>query len=156
MYVDLWCTFDGERVAIELKYFTRRLETDFAGERFELRDQSAQDLGRYDFLKDVQRLEALVDGGLADQGFPVVLTNDAGYQRAPTRPDVIDADFRLHGGRVVGGHLAWGASASAGTMRSREAAINLSRSFELAWQRYSSLGSNRGEEFQYMLIAVTR
>ena len=154
MYVDLWCTLDGERSAIELKYFTRRLETKFAGERFELREQSAQDLGRYDFWKDVRRLEELTDGGLVDQGLAIILTNDAGYQRAPTRPDVIDADFRLHEGHVVRGRLAWGPGASAGTKRSREEPIELSGAYQLEWHRYSSLGSGPRENFHYLLVPV--
>lgn len=155
MYVDLWCTLDGEHTAIELKYFTRRLETEFAGERFELREQSAQDLGRYDFWKDVRRLEELADGGLVDQGFAIILTNDAGYQRPPTRPDVIDLDFRLHESRVVTGRLAWGAGASAGTKQSREAPIELSRSYQVGWHPYSSVGPSRGETFDYLFISVT-
>lgn len=154
MYVDLWCTLDGERTGIELKYFTRHLETEFAGEQFELREQSAQDLGRYDFWKDVRRLEELADGGLVDQGLAIILTNDAGYQRAPTRPDVIDVDFRLHEGHVVSGRLAWGAGASAGTKRSREAPIELSRSYQLGWHPYSSLGSESRETLHYLLIPV--
>ena len=56
MYLDIW--LPEERIAIELKYLTRRLDLTHRGERFALRDH-AQDLGRYEFLKDVQRLEVM-------------------------------------------------------------------------------------------------
>jgi hypothetical protein len=44
-------------VAIELKYKTRKLSVETPTETFNLRNHSAQDLGRYDFIKDVSRLE---------------------------------------------------------------------------------------------------
>ena len=84
MYLDIW--LPTERIAIELKYLTRRLEQDYEGERFALRDQSAHDVRRYDFLKDVQRLESVVEH--AEQptrgGVAVLLTNDSAYSKSPT------------------------------------------------------------------------
>ena len=53
-HVDIWVV-DGEGLAIELKYLTTALDTVVAGERFQLRNQAAQDLGRYDILKDLAR-----------------------------------------------------------------------------------------------------
>ena len=44
MYLDIWLRALG--VAIELKYATRKLETECAGEVFSLRNQSAQDTRR--------------------------------------------------------------------------------------------------------------
>ena len=49
MFLDIWLPVEG--VAIELKYKTRRLELEQDDESFALRDQSAQDQGRYDFLR---------------------------------------------------------------------------------------------------------
>ena len=48
--------FPVEGIAIELKYKTRGLELQH-DESFVLRRQSAQDQGRYGFLRDVQKLE---------------------------------------------------------------------------------------------------
>ena len=57
IYLDLWLDRCG--VAIELKYCTRLLEMEHNGEAFELRNQSANDISRYDFVKDIQRLKSL-------------------------------------------------------------------------------------------------
>ena len=42
-------------IGIELKYKTKLLTANVKNEYFELKNQGAQDIGRYDFLKDVQR-----------------------------------------------------------------------------------------------------
>ena len=57
-----------ERLAIELKYLTSAVRAEVPGEAFHLRTQAAQDLGRYDILKDLVRVERLVAAGLADRG----------------------------------------------------------------------------------------
>ena len=48
---------DGRRVAVELKYLLRGLATTVEEELFELPFQSAQDVRRYDFVKDIAQLE---------------------------------------------------------------------------------------------------
>ena len=82
MYLDIWLS--TSRIAIELKFATRKLECEWNGENFSLRDQSAQDVKRYDFLKDIQRLEQVVMDGNADAGFAVLLTNDHLYWKEPS------------------------------------------------------------------------
>ena len=58
IFVDLWIKGD-QTFAIELKYKTRRLDVNVKGESFNLLDQSAQDIGRYDFLKDIVKKNKL-------------------------------------------------------------------------------------------------
>jgi hypothetical protein len=43
--------------------YCRKLDLEFGGEFFSLSENSAQDQRRYDFLKDVQRLEQVVSEG---------------------------------------------------------------------------------------------
>jgi hypothetical protein len=74
MYLDIWLPTVG--VAIELKYPTRKLELNHNDEYFSLADHSAQDIQRYDFLKDLQRLENVVARHQpAKAGYAVLLTN---------------------------------------------------------------------------------
>src|SRR5437879_3906197 len=47
-YVDIWVEHDGAILAIEVKYKTQQFAVEHAGERFLLKQQSAQDLARYD------------------------------------------------------------------------------------------------------------
>src|SRR2546422_1306182 len=44
-------------LAIELKYKTRAAKFDHVDEHYDLLNQSAQDIGRHDFIKDIARLE---------------------------------------------------------------------------------------------------
>lgn len=68
VYLDLVVTHQGQRTAIELKYLKRKLDVEVGGEWFSLLEDSAQDQRRYDFLKDVQRLEQVVSEGFVDEG----------------------------------------------------------------------------------------
>ncbi len=54
---------ESQKLAIELKYKTRHLLGIVGGEIYDLGDQAAQDLGRYDFFKDIERLERFVRSG---------------------------------------------------------------------------------------------
>ena len=55
MYLDSW--HKTAEIAIELKFPTQNLEAKQDNEHFSLRAQGAQDTRRYDFLKDIERLE---------------------------------------------------------------------------------------------------
>ncbi|MBE7514658.1 MAG: hypothetical protein HS103_17820 [Anaerolineales bacterium] len=153
IYLDLWLhTFDM-RLAVELKYKTLKLEIAHDNERFQLKNQGAQDLGRYDFLKDVARLEQ-VSGTNADvQGYAVLLTNDPSYW-GTGRAGTVDTNFRLHHGRSVTGEMTWLPHASDGTMRNRIEAIQLRRDYTVEWNPYSKISPNRGGEFRYLVFKV--
>jgi hypothetical protein len=154
MYIDIWVTTPSGAVAIELKYKTRRLHVTVAGESFALLDQSAQDIGRYDFLKDVQRLEEVVLDRQDVRGYAILVTNDRAYWSPATGRVTVDASFRLHDGRDLSGQLGWGAGTSAGTMRGREVAIGLRRPYRLAWRDYSRVTSSTYGTFRYLLVGV--
>lgn len=153
-HVDIWIVETGERIALELKYLTRKVDAVVGGEHFRLRDQGAQDLGRYDVLKDLVRIEALVAAGEADRGYVIALTNDSSYWKAPTALSSPNyAAFRLVEGRDLGGALAWGPATGAGTMKGREAPIVLRASYQCKWTDYSDLGSTaRYGRFRYLLF----
>ena len=92
--LDIVVKKDGEYCLVELKYKTKKVERQIS--RFDeilddkvvvMKNQGAQDLGMYDFWKDVRRIElvrnrfAKVKGGLA-----IFVTNDALYTKA-SRPE---------------------------------------------------------------------
>jgi len=153
-YVDIWLTDSDLRWAIELKYKTRALSVTARGERYELLNQSAQDIGRYDVLRDLSRVERLVSLGQASSGFVVFLTNDSSYWRPSRSPSTVDRDFRLHEGRIVQGQLAWASHASDGTMKSREAPIVLSGLYSVSWHDYAELAAGTYSRFRYTMFAV--
>ena len=154
--LDIWVQFPEAAIAIELKYCTRLLEQEWLGEHFALRNQSAQDTRRYDFLRDIQRVEQTsATRDRAVHGFAIMLTNDPSYWTPQTKVDAVDAAFRIHDGRLVSSdELRWGERASAGTKKNREEPIRLAGSYGLRWRDYSAFGDQSGERFRYLAVAV--
>ena len=155
MYLDLVVTHGGWRTAIELKYLKRRLDVEVGGEFFSLSDDSAQDIGRYDVLKDVQRLEKVVFDGFVDEGFAICLTNDFNYWNPPMRekPTIFEA-FRLTEGRILVGELGWGTGASPGSIGSRTEPIRLHGEYTVRWRPYSKMSTERNGEFRYLCFEM--
>ncbi len=152
IFVDLWIKGD-QTYAIELKYKTRKLDVNVKGESFNLLDQSAQDIGRYDFLKDVERLENIVSAHDNVKGYAIILTNDSSYWKSPTF-ETIDAKFRIHDGRVVNGELTWDAKATAGTTLTRTKPIKITGTYKLSWKDYSQVSSTSYGKFRYLLLEI--
>ena len=153
MYLDIWLPDIG--VAMELKYKTRKLDLLLEGESFALRDQRAQEWGRYDFLKDIERLERLRALPHARAGLAVLLTNDASYWDYPARHTTLDEAFRLHEGRTITGEMAWPERASSGAIKDREAPILLSGSYDLHWQDYADMEYGHHRQFRYLAVQTS-
>lgn len=154
VHLDVLVQRDNAMVAIELKYKTRKLSVVTPSETYSLRNHSAQDIGRYDFIKDVSRLEEIALAYPDTKGYAVLLTNENGYWRTPSGAVTVDAAFRLHEGRVLSGEVAWGSDASAGTMRGREKPIELRASYSLEWHDFSSPAAGSGSTFRYLAVPV--
>ena len=112
--LDIVVKKDGVYVPIELKYKTKKLERQI--HRFEellddkvvvMKNQGAQDLGVYDFWKDVRRLELVkkrfehVKGGLA-----VFVTNDSLYTQK-SKPTSNHYLFSMVEGEVCSKQKHW-------------------------------------------------
>ena len=155
LHGDLWIEYGGDVLVIELKYKTRSLRTLESGERFALQNHGAQDLGRYDFIKDAWRVETIVANTAHAAGYAILLTNDPSYWSQSHNDLTVDADFRLHEGRNLCGTVGWGSHASAGTKRGREKPLQLTGSYPLRWEDYSRASAEaKGARFRYLLVAV--
>jgi tRNA splicing endonuclease len=155
IYLDILVDLDGRKIAIELKYKTRSYELLFEDEDYLLNNHGAQDTGRYDVLKDLQRLEYCVDSGFAHEGILVFLTNDASYFSDPGKERVtVDQDFRFHEGRRINGNLSWSNQTGPGTMKGREEPIFLKGNFVANWHPYSQLGDSSKGDFRYLSLHV--
>ena len=165
VYLDIWIPTLG--TAIELKYKTRQLSVSLPpdAELFSLRDHSATDLARYDFLADVQRLERLVrENGPVRQGFAVLLTNDRRYWSIPKGETTTDdAAFRLHERRQLSGTLTWAHKGQMAAKRARQRPIVLLGSYEMCWHTHSDVAADiinvaniyrRRSRFRYLVAAV--
>lgn len=148
IYLDILIKLGGERIGIELKYKTKQLHTTIDEEDYKLRNQSAQDIGRYDLLSDLLRIEGLLESNYLDCGFTIFLTNDPGYWNDSGRRNRVDEDFRIREGRLIEGQLAWANHASEGTRKGREEPILISGSYKTTWTQYSTVKEN---SFRYLL-----
>jgi hypothetical protein len=152
---DILAIYDGEAYPIELKYKTKKLSTIVGGEQYNLKGHGAQDLGVYDFVKDICRVEKFGThlGGFK-RGYVIWLTNDAKYWNAPINSEAGYAAFSVHHGANKSGKMTWGANLSAGTTKDREDALTLNGSYLIDWQEYSRL-ADCGAVFKYALLCVT-
>lgn len=152
-YIDIWVKLRNKIYAIELKYKTKKIEVRHDDEEFFLLNQSAQDVGRYDFIKDICRLERFVKNHSGAIGYAIMLTNDDNYWKVTTRTDTVDADFRIHEGKVLKGRLNWN-GASEGTMKGRNEALQLQEEYLLHWVNYSKLPEVGPNQFRYLLLTI--
>jgi hypothetical protein len=153
-HVDLVVAQAGLSIAIELKYKTRAFTSTTETETFHLKGQSAQDIGRYDFLKDIWRIEKVVSANPASLGLALFLTNDSSYWKVSTKVNSVDAAFRLHEGRMLSGSLSWSAATGAGTMKTRESPLALQGDYPARWTDYSTLPGGGYSIFRYLLVEV--
>lgn len=154
LFLDAFVRLADDRVAIECKYMTDALSATVADEEFILRHQSAHDVRRYDVLKDIRRLERIVDAGAAEAGLAIVVTNSSAYWNPPSGTGTNDEHFRIHEGQDLQGSLAWHPKTGAGTSQGREDPIVLRGNYRLEWSDYSSPASGPGGTFRYLAVLV--
>jgi len=158
--LDILVFGDNWKTAIELKYKTTDFFGALQGDIFVLKGHSANDIGRYEFLKDVERLEGFVSQNLGTIGYSILLTNDSAYWNPSNRDLPIDSEFRLTEGRKVVGTLRWGEHAGKGTTKGIEAPISIAGAYDCRWKEYSEF--QQGEymqgsvRFRYLMLEVKR
>lgn len=151
--IDLWLRGADGAAAIELKYWTREAELVVDGKRYSFHELGG--LERYEFWKDVERTERLVDKGHADGGYVVALANVEDCWGHPRRDwqETKGAAFRLHEGRSVEGPLDWAVETAPGTKKENPP-LALRGRYVTSWRGYSRPASGNGGEFRYLLLDV--
>ena len=172
MSVDIWVWTQDTEIAIELKYPTAEQTVNLRystakqtvrgqhAERFYLRPGTT-DTPRYGFLKDIQRLEQViqrlkrVSKARKIRGFAVLLTNQSNLWKKPQRnwKTTNDADFRLHEEREIKGNLAWAEKTSDKT---KEKPLDLQGSYPMLWKNYSRFNSGKNPEFRYLIADTAK
>jgi hypothetical protein len=147
--------FDGDwECAIELKYKKARFWMKIENELYMLKSDSAQDQARYDFLKDVQRLEQRTPGRTKSVGYTILLKNDNLLWDRSSNQNV-STEFSLSEGKTIKGSLNWTPIAGGGTTDKRESPISLSGIYLCKWLDYSNLTPDKGKgKFRYLLFEV--
>jgi hypothetical protein len=153
-YIDILVKEGASTYAIELKYKTKELDIAYKDEEFHLLNQGAYDIGRYDFIKDVVRLERFVESRPNSAGYAIFLTNDDLYWRETKRLTTFDAMFHIHESRVLNGELRWSEATGAGTMKGRENPLVLRGAHPIQWVDYSESDGDGPRKFRYVLLGV--
>jgi hypothetical protein len=154
-YIDILCYINNLPIAIELKYKTRKLDITYGDEVFHLCYHSADDTGRYDFIKDIGRLERFVSAYPQSCGFAILLTNGASYWLPAKRQSPTNFDqFRIHENSTLRGHLQWGVLTAESTRKSHDQELVLVNEYPLHWNDYSKVTDTSAGEFRYLLLAT--
>lgn len=156
MHLDMLVKIGEMGFPIELKYKTLITQMEVDGEYYNLKNHGAQDLGRYDYLIDVERIELLKNTiSTFEKGYAIMLSNDPSYWVVPrSSKETVCDSYRIHEGCKKSGTLSWIGNPGAGTIKNRERSINLAGDYMLQWKEYSKLSSARNGTFRYLLLEV--
>ncbi len=151
-YLDIWLS--KMQVAIELKYFSTKLELNQGGETYRLKEHAATDLARKHFVQDVKRLERLIQDREhpARAGIAVLLTNcpllweaNRGWRMRN------DVNFRIHEGGRLAGKLVW---LKDGQPYEGEVPVQLSGAYDIQWHDYWTFPEEVRGHFRYLAVSV--
>jgi hypothetical protein len=155
LYLDLWFEVDGWAWAIELKYATRQVDVTRDGERFSVITQGALDIFRYDYIRDITRIEAIALGRPRVDGLALLLANEPALWLPPNEKVTVDVQFKLNEGRVLSGELDW-APHTGGTKKGRETPHHLRGTYTAHWQDYAAIpGQGASSQFRFLAIHAT-
>lgn len=112
--------------------------------KYRLRASGATNQGRYDFLKDLRRIERLRSKLGWTGGYSILLTDDHKYWK-PSKRRNQDAAFQLYEGRRIHGSLEWADDAN---QRKRDTPIRLVNRYRVRWADYGKGG------FRYLALPV--
>jgi hypothetical protein len=136
--VDIW--LEDSHSAIELKYKPSEFRGSVKDEDYDLRPGKTHN-SRYDFVKDLKKLEELTDSNGVKSCYAILLTNDERLWNKSRKPSSVSSDFALVG--TVGGKMKYHSG-------ERED-ITLRGEYELVWTPYSTVC---GTLFKYLCVRV--
>lgn len=158
IHIDIVVFMDDKMIPIELKYKTvnKTKAKSVDGESYSLKNHGAQDNGRYDFIKDINRIETILkENGNSDCGYSIMLTNDHLYWDKPRgSKETISDKFRIHNGAIITKERKWVHNPSKGTIKGRESAIDLKGEYNMFWNKYYE--SDEFGEFRFIIVETDK
>lgn len=136
---------------IELKYKTKKANIVYKGTLMILKNQSAQDLGRFDYLQDVSRVEDWLNNNPTKHfagGCAILLTNDSAYWTKSGK-NCIYKNFSLKDcATILAGGKNWEKNPKSSSVGiNRINGLSLRNNYDIQWQKYSG-------DFQYLLLEI--
>lgn len=156
--IDILYYYNDDIIAVELKYKTALLKITHDDENFKLKDHAAIDTGRFDVLKDISRVESIIQSGFATKGYVLFITNCSSYWRnTPYKgsQNTNDNEFRLENGRIIHGSLMWPSEAKITTYgKERIKGLTINGNYLVNWEPYSNFEGLKNGEFKYLLFEI--
>ena len=156
IHLDIFIIDNKSLILIELKYKKHEINIEWDGEKFHL-SKSAKLPSRYDFVKDISRLEKCKEICMTEYknflGYALFLTNERNFWRPPKNKNVDDIEFRIDEGRILSGKLSWESNTKE-TKKNRKEPLNLNNSYEIHWKDYSNFEDTKNGQFRYTIVKV--
>lgn len=157
-FIDIVIHYKGKKIPIELKYKTKEMHIVLNDdENYNLRNHAGQPQVRYDFLKDIQRIENLTQKHPNFyKGYTIWLTNNKCYWESNCKGGTSE-NFSIHNGAVKSGKMEWCKKPASGTIKGREEPINLKGTYTINWEDYSRTDNNDKEcIFKYAISTIEK
>lgn len=150
----LFDPISNEGLAIEFKYKTGAWDGVVNGESYSLKSHGGSDIGCYDIVKDITRIERFIEGKAGWKGYVITLTNESGYWNLRTHGKATNAGaFRVSHGLTLNGIREWGPN-TGGTKKGREQSLVIKGSYDLKWRNYSKLSDRAAGTFKLLVVAI--
>lgn len=141
IHIDIVVAKDGKYMPIELKYKTAEVKSyQRDGITFNLKKQGAGNLGCYDYLFDIERIEKFRSEYSIEfeEGYAIFLTNDLFYLQAPKKKNCDYAAFSIHkGANIKPGTKSW--LSIKNKRKAYQDPVVIKSSYRIEWEKYSEL-----------------
>lgn len=178
-YTDIILEKEDCRIAIELKYKTAEPKNFYIQENVLLMNHGAADLGAYDFMWDIHRIQVLTgweqDNSTVKmlpctRGYAVILTNEPRYWNTNSNNNVpekgINRQFLIGEDKdkpayFFEGEHCWytkegekGLSKALQNDKSRQKSINIINNYPYKWKNYCEPIAEKNGLFRFMIVEI--
>ncbi|MCR5430421.1 MAG: hypothetical protein K6E58_04240 [Eubacterium sp.] len=155
IHIDIVVIKKNKWIPIELKYKTKECNID-DNDKFHLKNHGAKDVGCYDYLKDISRIEKISKRKEFWKGYTVLLTNDLSYLKKPKKEKAYYRNFSLENKKKLHRYLRWDGNTSDETVNARPN-FNLSKYYSCHWKKYTDVNTSDGEiVFKYLMHVINK
>ena len=150
-YYDIVIQDKNEYYVIEVKYKTKEANINYKGVTVDLKNHAAQDLGRFDYLNDISRIENWEKLNLGKKfvgGSAIILTNDSVYWNNDGKGYIYEQFALKDCNTIKCGYKSWiGKVKTTSVGKNRIGGLTLSRTYYIKWENYCN-------NFKYLLLEI--
>ena len=147
---------DGLYIPIELKYRTNKLSCKFDDCIYELSNQSAEDITRYGYLKDISRIEKysqLEEKFLV--GYAIMLTNQSSVWKENYNTGNTFDNYLINKNIIVSAGIKKWSENTSNSNKQNYPSFKLEQSYPINWYDYSNFNCKNGN-FKIIITEITK